>query len=224
MSVRLALCTFLNFLAVFYKTAIFMKYISFDLQGTLTDLAFCENFWFEELPKIYAKNKNLDIDFAKKELENMADTIGKSDPRFYDVKYWLDVVGYGGDVSEIFDKCDIQPDHTNMMDFVRELHGKVSMIIISSASHKFIKKELGQNIKYFDRVFSAVDDFGYGGKTLEVYRKIADILNVAPKEILHIGDNYEDDYINASNAGFNAYYLDINSPMAEHIKNIKTIL
>lgn len=202
-----------------------MKYkiISFDLQGTLTDLAFCENFWFEELPKIYAKNKNLDIDFAKKELENMADTIGKSDPRFYDVKYWLDLAGYNGDVSEIFDKCDIQPAHTNMMDFVRELHGKVRLIIISSASHKFIKKELAQNIKYFERVFSAVDDFGYGGKSPEIYRKIADILNVAPKEILHIGDSYEDDYINASSAGLSAYHLDGSLSTVEHIKKIKTL-
>jgi len=56
--------------------------------------------------------------------------------------------------------------------------------------------------------------------TTEIYLKICQILNVSPTRVLHIGDHWEFDYIEASKAGLNAIFLDrSNNKKGEFIVN-----
>ncbi|MEW5761166.1 MAG: hypothetical protein AB1779_10430, partial [Candidatus Thermoplasmatota archaeon] len=62
--------------------------------------------------------------------------------------------------------------------------------------------------KYFKEVFSSTSDFKLVKKNKKFYLKLLEKLNIAPKELLHIGDHYKFDYIIPKKLGINALYLD----------------
>ena len=76
--------------------------------------------------------------------------------------------------------------------------------------------------KDFEKIYSACDYFGIGGKTKEVYEKIAEELNVKTSEVLHIGDNYVMDVENAEKAGVNSILY--NDDIENLIYNIKKFI
>ena len=77
--------------------------------------------------------------------------------------------------------------------------------------------------KKFSHIFSTVSDFKKTKKDEEVYDEICNLLNVDGNEIVHVGDNWDSDYIAPLKAGINAFYLDRNGKMnGEHVvKNLK---
>ena len=62
-----------------------MKYkvISFDMQGTLTDSSFSDEFWMETLPSLYSKSKNVSLKEAKKILKEKFKDYGVYDYRWF---------------------------------------------------------------------------------------------------------------------------------------------
>jgi FMN phosphatase YigB (HAD superfamily) len=40
------------------------------------------------------------------------------------------------------------------------------------------------------------------------YKRVCDILNVSPSETIHVGDDWEFDFISPRKIGINAFYLD----------------
>ena len=73
------------------------------------------------------------------------------------------------------------------------------------------EKILKNNGYEMDRVFVS-NEVGLTKATGNLYQYVKSELNVKPKEILHIGDNFWSDYKNAEDKGFRAVF--INSPMS----------
>lgn len=196
-----------------------IKYISLDLQGTLSDSKFSDNFWLEIIPRKYSEKKNISINEAKEILKQKFKEYGVYNILYYDDKYWAKTLNF--DTKEELDKSNIRPNiNKKLYDFFNYIN--LPKIIISTTTNLFIDYELGERTKDFEKVYSCVDYFRYGGKTKEIYQKIAKDLNVRPQEILHIGDNLLMDVKNAQKAGVNAILYDDN--IENLIYNVKRFL
>ena len=201
-----------------------IKVISFDMQGTLTDAAFSDEFWLETLPALYAEKQEISVAEAKEILKKKFNEWGKNDYRYYSIKYWMKELEIHS-FKEIFKRIINKPHlYVDSLEILNNLYGKKKMIIISSTTKEFISVELGRNKKYFSQIFSSLDDFNISGKPPKLYTEIAKVLEVKPEEILHIGDKYDMDIEHAKKAGLQTFYLKRKLPRKEVIETLKNIL
>lgn len=187
-----------------------MKYkvISFDLQGTLSDSSFSDEFWMELLPKWFSEKNGISITKAKSRLKKEFAEYGQYDYRYYSVQYWLDRLGLDYRFEEIRKQLIHPPTFfKDTLPLIKKLHGNAKLIMTSATTRDFINAELGEYKTHFDDVYSAIDDFITAGKPKEFYKKLSELLNVPPNEILHIGDSFEMDIENAKAAGFETFYF-----------------
>lgn len=196
-----------------------IKYISLDLQGTLSDSKFSDNFWLEILPQKYSEHFNISIDESKKILKEKFKEYGVYNILYYDDKYWSEYLGF--DTNEELSLSRITPElNKDLFDFINTLD--LPKIIISTTTDLFINAELDDKVKIFDKIYSCVDYFKIGGKTEDVYKTICNELNIKPSEMIHIGDNKIMDIENAKKAGVNAILFDNNTENV--INEIKRLL
>lgn len=196
-----------------------IKYISLDLQGTLSDSKFSDNFWIETIPQKYSKKFNISLQEAKEVLKEKFKEYDVYNILYYDDKYWSEYLGFS--TKQELDKSKIRP---SINERLYEYLSKIDLpkIIISTTTNLFINYELGEKVNDFEKIYSACDYFNTGGKTKDVYEKIAEELKVKPNEILHIGDNYLMDVENAEKAGLNSILY--NDNVEELIYNIKKFI
>jgi len=184
-----------------------IKYISLDLQGTLSDSKFSDYFWIEFIPQKYSEKNKISIQSAKEILKQKFKEYGVYNILYYDDKYWSEYLKF--DTKKELDKFEIRPSiNKKMYSYLQNLN--LPKIIVSTTTELFINYELEEKVKEFEKIYSCVDYFKIGGKTKEVYENIAKELNVKPSEILHIGDNYCIDIENAKKAGVNVILYDDN--------------
>ena len=193
-----------------------IKYLSLDLQGTLSDSSFSDYYWIELLPRKYAEYFKITIEEAKKILKDKFKEYGVYSLLYYDDKYWSNYLNFDTARELIQNGIEVRINE-KLYDFIKAI--KLPKIIISTTTELFINLELKDKVKDFNRIYSCVDYFKTGGKTKEVYEKICKELNIKPNEMLHIGDNKLMDVDNARQAGINAVLYKGNDK--EVIKEIK---
>ncbi|MBI2056180.1 MAG: HAD family hydrolase [Candidatus Sungbacteria bacterium] len=184
--------------------------VSFDLQGTLTDIRFSNDFWHEVLPRVYAKRKGITFRRAKKEILEKTKLYSRYDWRYYSVAYWISDLNLHHTERSLIKKIS-RPSHfaDYLVPLLKEIAKQnIMLLIISSAPRIFIDAELGNKKRLFNHIFSTVDDFRIGGKTPDLYEKICKKLKVSPTDMLHIGDDKKMDVQNARKSGIKAYYFD----------------
>ncbi len=156
------------------------------------------------------------------EVKGLFKKFGKYNYRYYSIDYWLKELGldlsFKGLVRLILNKPYFFEDGKEILGNLKD---KVILIISSSTTNDFIEIELGNNKKYFDYVFSSIDSFNIPGKTKGFYLKVAKRLKVKPSEVLHIGDNWEMDVINAKKAGLDAFYFDKSKLRKDVIRKLR---
>ncbi len=184
-----------------------IKYISLDLQGTLSDSKFSDYFWLEIIPQKYSEKFEVTIEQSKQILKQKFKEYGVYNILYYDDKYWSECLSF--DTKSELDKSKIRP---NINKALYEYLNKIDLpkIIVSTTTNLFINYELKEKVNDFEKIYSCIDYFKIGGKTKEIYQKIANELKVKPSEILHIGDNYIMDVENAKKADVNAILFDDN--------------
>lgn len=200
--------------------------ISFDLQGTLSDSAFSDEFWLETLPLMYSQQKNVSIEQAKEELKERFSNYGKYDYRYYSLKYWLKELKLNLTLSQIMELMQNKPcffeDGKEILQLLKRR--KCKLIIVSTTTHEFIEAELAENRVFFDAVYSSLDDLNTAGKTKEVFQVVARKLNVSPERIIHIGDCTEMDIENAQKAGVRTFFFDKTLPREEVMGKLRKVL
>jgi HAD superfamily hydrolase (TIGR01549 family) len=185
------------------------EFISFDLQGTLTDSAFSDEFWFEVLPKLYARYKKISLKKAKDNLGKYFNEVGKYDLSYYSADYWLKTLDPELSFNQALKIFDANPFfYPEMKELIKTLASKNNLIISTSTTYDFIDLEMPGEKKYFSHIFSSIDDFGIAGKPKEFYEKVCTALNTDPEKVLHIGDNKEMDIKNAESAGLKTFFFD----------------
>ncbi|MFH0971142.1 MAG: HAD family hydrolase [Candidatus Micrarchaeota archaeon] len=184
--------------------------ISFDLDGTLADLNFEKAVWMEEIPRLYAEKNRLGLTAAKNAVYSAYEFIGNKNVNWYDIKFWLRELGLDSDYRKILKNSsnliNLYPDTVPAL---KRLGKKYKLAVISNATREFIdfKLKVEGLGKYFSATYSTISDFhcikGDSKGYLEACRK----MGIKPEELIHIGDDYEFDYLAAKRVGIDAYYL-----------------
>lgn len=187
-----------------------IKFISFDLDGTLMKSTYADLVWLEGLPKFYAKEKEIDIEKAKQYLKKEYDEIGDNRVEWYDLEYWFNHFNLKNDWRDLLEKYRyaIEP-FPEVPNVLRRLYQKYELIIISNAKREFIEIELQETElrKYFTFVFSSTSDFHKVKKVPEFYKMICNKISINPDEMIHIGDHKEFDYTIPMKLGIQSFYL-----------------
>jgi GMP/IMP 5'-nucleotidase len=185
--------------------------ISFDMDGTLVDPEYTDWVWLHGIPTLYAEKSGLSFEEAKHFVVEEYLKVGEGAIEWYDIKYWFKFFkleqNWKNLMERYVDKIDIYPDINPLLD---RLRGRFPMVLTSNAGREFIDVEMEATGlgKYFNQMFSATSDFRMVKKTIDFYSRICEILRVEPREIVHVGDHYEFDYLVPRSAGIHAFYLD----------------
>jgi len=190
-----------------------IKIISFDLDGTLVKSDYADKVWLEGLPKLYSEEKNVPLKKAKSYIFDFYKKVGESRKEWYDIAWWFQKFKMNSSWRNLLykykDDIKLFPETIETLELLKE---KFKLIIISNAKSEFIDIQIKHtNIKpYFKCVFSSLSDFDLVKKTPDVYKQILEILKVQSDEIIHLGDNFEFDYISPKKIGIASIYLDRN--------------
>ena len=185
-----------------------LKISSFDVDGTLVDLEYNDLIWFKEIPELVAKKKKISFERSLKYVYEEYSKLGEHNLNWYDINYWVTHFGLKVSPKKILGKYESQVKiFPEVIPLLEELKKNFILIVITAMPREFLIPKMKKLEKYFKFNFSALSDFKEL-KNSEIYSKISKSLNVHPKQILHIGDHWEFDYLAARKAGMNALYLD----------------
>ena len=184
-----------------------IELISFDAEGTVVTPDFSQAIWHEVIPALYAQKKGLDLAQAKRHVAEEYGKIGDQRLEWYDIEYWFSYLGLGSSESMIqgcLDKIGYYPEVTEVLSSLASEY----KLIISSGTPLELLHCLLRDIKpYFARIFSSVSHYRQL-KNPDFYIKICEEMSVKPSRVIHVGDNWQFDFLNARQAGINALYLD----------------
>lgn len=181
------------------------------MDGTLVSQDFADAVWLDGLPRLYAEERGMDFDEARKYVIKEYEKVGNEAIEWYDVRYWFHRFGIEKNWHDLLFQYEkhlrVYPEVSRVLE---KLGKKYDPIIISNAAREFIQAELemGGLSKKFSHIFSAVSDFKETKKEGWIYLKICEILGIEPREMNHIGDNWDFDYLVPTKMGIKAFYLD----------------
>jgi putative hydrolase of the HAD superfamily len=163
------------------------------------------------IPTLYAKKVGLSFEEAKTLVTQEYLKVGEGAIEWYDIKYWFRFFqldeSWKAVMERYTDKIKVYPDVNQTL---QRLEGRFPLILTSNAGREFIDLEMEATGlgRYFHRIFSATTDFGEVKKTVGFYQRICQILEARPREVVHVGDHYEFDYLVPRSLGIHAFYLD----------------
>jgi len=184
-----------------------IKIISFDVEGTLVTTDFSYAIWFEAIPKRYSEKHEIPLEQAQKAVMSEYEKIGDQRAEWYDIKYWFhkfDLGNYELAMEEYRNKVQYYPE---VMDTLSLLCKKYTLTVASGSPREFLHHLLRDIKPYFHRIFSSISDYKQI-KTRDFYHKICQELGVTPQQVLHIGDNWQFDFIAAKETGIHALHID----------------
>lgn len=181
------------------------------MDGTLLDEEFDKLIWNEEIPKLYAKKNNLDIETAKKEVYKhyFQDLTKEKKENWTNIDFWFKRFKLSNWKGLLKDLKNIFYVYDDVEPILRYLSKKYKLIIITHSHKHFIDIKLrGSKIeKYFVKVFSAGISKDLT-KDVKTFKKILKELKISSEEIIHIGNEKIFDYENPKKAGIKSYLLD----------------
>lgn len=184
-----------------------IKVISFDAEGTLVTPDFSQAMWHEAIPALYAQKKGIDLAQAKEIIVEEYDKIGDQRMEWYDIKYWFRGLGLGDPepvIQSCQDKSCYYPETTEVLS---SLSGKYTLIVASGTPSELLDYLLRAITPYFTRVFSSTSHYQQL-KNPDFYLGICKAMDVEPAQVVHVGDNWQFDYLNSKQVGMHAFYLD----------------
>ena len=210
-----------------------MKILSLDYADTIIPKSIIDYFWLDLIPEVYAMKYNVELEKAKTLVLKSYDEIGPNRIEWYLIDYWLEkfkIVEYREYMfKKVLEKLNLFSD---VIPVLKYLKNKGYIIVVSSnTTIEFIRLSF---IKYpelemlIDKVYSSISNFGIIKKSKEFYLKIIQDLNVKPENIIHVGDNYEQDYLIPSQLGIKCFLIDrfgkLNNFRVKTIRSLNELL
>ncbi|MDH4067524.1 MAG: HAD family hydrolase [Dehalococcoidia bacterium] len=184
-----------------------IELISFDAEGTLVTPDFSEMIWHEAIPALYAQKKGLDLAQAKKCITEEYNKVGVNRLEWYDIEYWFSRLDLGSSepvIRSCLSRISYYPEIT---DVVSSLATEYKLIVASGTPLELLHCLLRDIKPYFVRIFSSVSHYKQV-KTPDFYLRICEEMSVKPGQVIHVGDSWQFDFLNARQAGLNAFYID----------------
>ena len=184
-----------------------IELVSLDAEGTLVTPDFSETIWHEAIPALYAQKKGLEFGQAKKSITEEYDKVGVHRLEWYDIEYWFRCLDLGSSELVIASCLNKIAHYPEVMEVLSSLAGRYRLVVASGTPLKLLHYLLRDIRPYFVRVFSSVSHYRQV-KTPDFYLKICEEMAVEPGRVIHVGDSWQFDFLNASQAGINALYID----------------
>lgn len=190
------------------------KIVSFDMDGTLTDLSFVNSVWLEGIPRLLATKRGLSFDNARNLVKIEYDKTGRERMEWYDLNHWRRKFGLDVTPEDILSsyqhRIQVFPEVFEVLEKFRRKNQR--MIILSNARRDFLNLELEMTgiEHYFEKVFSATSDFGLTKKAVDLYNRVCRICCISPWEMVHVGDDLQLDFDIPRKMGIRAYHIDRN--------------
>ena len=184
-----------------------IELISFDAEGTVVTPDFSQAIWHEAIPALYAQKEGLNLTQAKSYVAEEYGKIGDQRLEWYDIEYWFSYLGLCSSESMIqgcLDKIGYYPEVTEVLS---SLASEYNLIVASGTPLELLNCLLRDIKPYFVRIFSSVSHYRQL-KNPDFYTKICEEMSVKPGRVIHVGDSWQFDFLNAQQAGINALYLD----------------
>lgn len=189
-----------------------VKVVSFDLDGTLTNSRFADSVWLEGVPRLYAVERKVSFEDAKTAVKREYDRVGKERLEWYDLNHWIKEFGLHVSAEELLrrfeDRVELFPEVPEALHELKERGFR--LLVITNAQRLFAHLELKKTgiEDCFERVFSSTSDFGLVKKTEILYQRVCGLLEVSPREMVHVGDDWNFDFIVPRRLGIIAFHLD----------------
>jgi len=185
-----------------------VKFVSFDVDGTLVTPSFADLVWLEALPQAVSDEWGIRLEDAKKMLYNDYNVIGPNRPEWYDLEYWVKRYRLRIDprsfVNQYRHAVTLYPE---VIDVLEKLKDNYELVVISNSSRLFLEITTRPIQHYFKHIYSTLSDLKMM-KDPQAYLEICRLLSVSPSEMVHVGDSIELDYLKAKKAGILAFCLD----------------
>lgn len=184
-----------------------IELISFDAEGTVVTPDFSQAIWHEAIPALYAQKQGFSLAQAKRCIAEEYGRIGDQRLEWYDIEYWFSCLGLGSPepvIQGCLGKIGYYPEVTEVLP---SLASEYKLIVASGTPLELLHCLLRDIKPYFVRIFSSVSHYKQL-KSPDFYLRICEEMGVKPSRVIHVGDNWQFDFLNARQAGINAIYLD----------------
>ena len=184
-----------------------IKLVSFDAEGTVVTPDFSEAIWHEAIPALYAQKQGLGFAQAKRCIVEEYGRIGDQRLEWYDIEYWFRYLGLGASepvIQSCMGRISYYPEITEVLS---ALAGEYKLIVASSSPLGLLHLLLRDIKSYFVRIFSSVSHYGQL-KSPDFYLRVCEEMGVKPSHVIHVGDDWQFDFLNARQAGINAFHVD----------------
>jgi HAD superfamily hydrolase (TIGR01549 family) len=184
-----------------------VKIVSFDAEGTLVTPDFSYAIWFEAIPERYADKNGIDFEQAKKIVEEEYRKVGDQRLEWYDIRYWFNKFDLGTP-DPVMDKCRSKVCYyPEVIDVLSSLRRRYELVVVSGSTRDFLHRLLWEIEPYFTKVFSSLSDYKQL-KTSEFYLRVCQAMGTQPEQIVHVGDNWQFDFVAPREVGIRAFHLD----------------
>ena len=184
-----------------------IEVVSFDAEGTLVKPGFSQAVWHEAIPALYAQKKGIELAQAKEIVATEYDRIGDQRLEWYDINFWFRHLHLGSPepvIESCQDKVCYYPEVTEVLS---SLSSKYKLIIASGTPLELLHYLLRDVKPYFARLFSSVSHYKQL-KTPAFYLQMCQAMNIQPSQVVHVGDNWQFDFLNPKQVGINAFHID----------------
>jgi HAD superfamily hydrolase (TIGR01549 family) len=184
-----------------------VKIVSFDAEGTLVTPDFSYAVWFESIPERYAERNGIDFEMARKVIEEEYRKVGDQRLEWYDVRYWFEKLDLGTP-DQVMQRCVSKVRYyPEVKEVLASLSERYKLVVASGSTRDFLHHLLQDIEPYFTRIFSSLTDYKQL-KTSEFYLKMCQAMGVKPSQVVHVGDNWQFDFVAPKEAGIQSFYLD----------------
>ena len=191
--------------------------ISFDAEGTLVTSDFSEAIWHEAIPALYAQKHGHDLASAKKIVFDKYAEVGDQRLEWYDIKYWFRLLDLGSPEPVIQSCLNAACYYPEVSQVLSAFSGKYKLVVASSTPIELLDYLIHEVRPYFAHIFSSISHYQQT-KTPEFYLAICQEMGVKPDQVVHVGDNWQFDFLIPSEVGINAFHL--NRSGGDHQKSL----
>jgi len=184
-----------------------IELISFDAEGTVVTPDFSQAIWHEAIPALYAHKKGIDLAQAKRCIVEEYGRIGDQRLEWYDIEYWFSYLGLGSAEPAIKSCLGEIAYYPEVNEVLASLASEYKLIVASGTPLELLHFLLQDIEPYFVRIFSSISHYRQL-KSPDFYLKVCEEMGVKPSQVVHVGDNWQFDFLNARQAGINALYME----------------
>lgn len=186
-----------------------LKVVSFDVVGTLVDFNYENYVWKEAIPQLYARKTGVSFERAKDYVLREYDRLGNKDIKWYLPDYWFRHLNLDENPIEVFKAhAEKVKFYSEVPSVLQRLSRKFDLIIASGATTSVIRVMIEKFRHCFKHIYSPISDCQEIKKEPQFYSMICKILEIKPRAIVHVGDDWYSDFISPRKINVKSFFLD----------------